>query len=232
MITCLLKSIRKMGSIEPDSVLSFFKRVCHQHPDNVAVDDGQNGTLSYRQLDQQSFALTQCLRQNDIHAGQVVPLLTSSRLEMVVAILGILKAGGVYVPIDLDLWPLDRVNYVLSRTNTGLVVYTGNHLPSQINLTDDCRIINARIQQVPSSPRNSITKKQDLNPCSRLMCVIFTSGTTDKPKGVKIPHSSVARFVSSPGFNYDIVPGDRVLLVLSVAFDGKSKWSSLMVFRI
>ena len=55
---------------------------------------------------------------------------------------------------------------------------------------------------------------------SRLMCIIFTSGTTDKPKGVKIPHSSVARFVSSPGFNYDVVPGDRVLLVLSVAFDG------------
>lgn len=209
-----------MGSIESNSVLSFFKRVCGQHPDSVAVDDGTDGTLSYHQLDQQSSRLTHCLRQNGIKAGQVVPLLTSSCLGMVMAILGILKAGAIYVPIDLDQWPPDRINYVLSRTNSGLVVYTGGHLHPQVNLREDCRVIQAQIQPLPST-KNGFDTGYASGPCSRLMCIIFTSGTTDKPKGVKIPHSSVARFVSSPGFNYDVVPGDRVLLVLSVAFDGK-----------
>lgn len=209
-----------MGSIESNSVLSFFKRVCGQHPDSVAVDDGTGGTLSYRQLDQQSSRLTHCLRRNGIKAGQVVPLLTSSCLEMVMAILGILKAGAVYVPIDLDQWPPERINYVLSRTNSGLVVYTGGHLHPRVNLKGDCRVIQAQIQPLPSVEQNDFDTDYATGPRSRLMCIIFTSGTTDKPKGVKIPHSSVARFVSSPGFNYDVVPGDRVLLVLSVAFDG------------
>ena len=135
------------------------------------------------------------------------------------AILGILKAGAVYVPIDLNQWPPDRINYVLSHTNSGLVVCTGDHLHPQVNLTGDCRVIQAQIQSLSSVEQNESDTEYE-SACSRLMCIIFTSGTTDKPKGVKIPHSSVARFVSSPGFNYDVVPGDRVLLVLSVAFDG------------
>ena len=209
-----------MGSIESNSVLSLFKGVCGQHPDSFAVDDGTDGKLSYRQLDQQSSRLMHCLRQNGIKAGQVVPLLTSSCLEMVMAILGILKAGAIYVPIDLDQWPPDRINYVLSRTNSGLVIYTGDHLHPQVNLREDCRVIQAQIQSLLSVEQNDFDTDYTSGPRSRLMCIIFTSGTTDKPKGVKIPHSSVARFVSSPGFNYDVVPGDRVLLVLSVAFDG------------
>lgn len=137
------------------------------------------------------------------------------------AVLGILKAGAIYVPIDLDQWPPDRINYVLSRTNSGLVVYTGGHLHPQVNLREDCRVIQAQIQPFSSTKQNGFDTNYASGPRSRLMCIIFTSGTTDKPKGVKITHTSVARFVSSPGFNYDVVPGDRVLLVLSVAFDGK-----------
>lgn len=210
-----------MGSIESDYVLSFFRQQCRQHPDNTAVDDGLNGRLSYYQLEQQSSILANCLRQNSIKAGQAVPLLTSSRLEMVIGVLGILKAGGVYVPIDVDQWPADRINYVLSRTCSGLVVYTGDNIPSGVNLQEDYHAIQIQIRPFLSSDESEIDAQYDSNPYPRLMCIIFTSGTTDKPKGVKIPHSSVARFVSSPGFNYDIVPGDRVLLVLSVAFDGK-----------
>lgn len=207
-----------MGSIESDSVLSFFSQQCFQHPENTAIDDGPNGNLSYSQLDQQSSTLAHCLRQNDIKSGQVVPLLTTSRLEMVVAVLGILKAGGVYVPVDVDQWPADRINYVLGRTSSGLVVHTGDHIPSGVSLEEDCRVVQVQIRL-----ENEVKALYEPNPRSRLMCIIFTSGTTDKPKGVMVPHTSVARFVASPGFNYDIVPGDRVLLVLSVAFDGMFK---------
>lgn len=204
-----------MGSIESDSVLSFFSQQCCQHPDNTAIDDGPNGKLSYSQLDQQSSTLARCLQQNGITAGQVIPLLTTSRLEMVIAVLGILKASGVYVPVDVDQWPADRINYVLSRTCSGLVVYTGDHIPSGVDLEEECRAVQVQIR-----PESALEAQYEPNRRPQLMCIIFTSGTTDKPKGVMIPHSSVARFVTSPGFNYDIVPGDRLLLVLSVAFDG------------
>lgn len=210
-----------MGSTESDSVLRLFRRACHRHPDNTAVDSGLKRTLSYRQLDQQSTKLAVQLRENGIEMGQVIPLLTGSRLEMVIAVLGILKAGGVYVPVDIDQWPPERVSYVLNRTNSGLVVYTGTELPSQVNVPGNCRVIQVHIQSSASFEQISLGTKHDTVSCPRLMCIIFTSGTTDKPKGVKIPHSSVAQFVTSPGFNYNIKRGDRVLLVLSVAFDGR-----------
>lgn len=210
-----------MGSTVWDSVLHLFRRACHQNPDNTAVDNRLKGKLSYHQLDQQSTKLAVRLQESGIEVGQVVPLLTSSRLEMVIAVLGILKAGGVYVPVDIDQWPPNRINYVLSRTNSGLVVYTGNELPSQVDLPENCRVIQVHLQSSASFEQINPGEVCETNSYPHLMCVIFTSGTTDKPKGVKIPHSSVARFVSSPGFNYNIEPGDRVLLVLSVAFDGK-----------
>lgn len=139
-----------MGSTVWDSVLHLFRRACHQNPDNTAVDNRLKGKLSYRQLDQQSTKLAVRLQESGIEVGQVVPLLTSSRLEMVIAVLGILKAGGVYVPVDIDQWPPNRINYVLSRTNSGLVVYTGNELISQVDLPGNCRVIQVLLQSSAS----------------------------------------------------------------------------------
>lgn len=197
----------------PDSVFHLFLSVVKSFPSHVAVEDGSE-TLSYSELDFKSSIIAHELRNHGVKPGQTIPFLTSSCVQVVVGVLGILKCGCAYVPIDRDLWPADRVNYVLSRTNMGLIMYTGSD-PNIENTTG----IRLPLTKDESAEAEANSIHHHIR--SDLMCVIFTSGTTNKPKGVRVRQSSVAQFASAPSFNCDIRPEDRVLLVSSIAFDGK-----------
>ncbi|OJD30965.1 peptide synthetase [Diplodia corticola] len=191
------------------SVLALFQNICQRYPNNIAVQDGLE-TLTYRALDQRSSALARRLQKAGARPSQVIPILTSSCLHMVVGVLAILKTGGIYVPIDRDQWPRERIDNVLGRTSTGLAVYTGR--PMDI---PDTTLVSVEevADQDPSDDR------EEAVPLPDVATIIFTSGTTGEPKGVEIRQESLAKFVTTPRFNYDVTPEDRVLLVLSVAFD-------------
>ncbi|CAG7937810.1 unnamed protein product [Penicillium nalgiovense] len=203
-----------MRFVTPPSPLSIFLEVVQNDPDHIALEDGSGASLTYGQLHEQSSHLADRLWQRVIHPWQTIPLLTSSCLQMAVGVLGILKAGCTYVPIDLDKWPQDRIDYVLSQTNVGLIVSTGTIKP-----TKNTEIIYLPLEDCHSSVTQIELRMTQPPTKESPMCMIFTSGTTNKPKGVIIKHDSVAHLVTSAMFNYDVRPKDRVLLVLSVAFD-------------
>jgi len=191
------------------SVLDLFRTVRDNYPENIAVQDGSK-TITYRALDVRSSILAQRLQESGARHSQVIPILTNSCLHMVVGILAILKIGAIYTPIDRDQWPRERIEDVLQRTDASIIVYTGGNMdiPGMV-------MINAEDVDVDYAPEGA-----GMVPLPELAAIIFTSGTTGKPKGVEIQHSSLANFVSAAHFNYDVTPDDRVLLVLSVAFDG------------
>lgn len=135
---------------------------------------------------------------------------------MVVGVLAILKADAAYVPIDRDQWPQERIENVLAQVSSELVVYTGRKmmtLPAGVTAA----ISAEEDGQVEPDDDGSALAERGAD----LAAIIFTSGTTGKPKGVMVRDDSLARFVTRPHFNYDVTPDDRVLLVLSVAFDGE-----------
>ncbi|KAF9632962.1 hypothetical protein BFW01_g3825 [Lasiodiplodia theobromae] len=188
------------------TLLGLFLQVCKHHPHNTAVQDGDQ-SLSYSELDARSSELAHRLQKAGARAGQVIPIVTNSCLHMVVGVLAILKAGATYVPIDREQWPRERIENVLTQVGAELIVYTGRDLDLSASA------INA--DQRYASQREFMPTEG----CADLVAIIFTSGTTGKPKGVMVREESLARFVVTPKFNYDVAPGDRVLLVLSVAFD-------------
>jgi non-ribosomal peptide synthetase component F len=136
---------------------------------------------------------------------------------MVIGVLGILKAGASYVPIDRAQWPQEKIDYVLNKVEADVIVYTGDR--------PDVKNRRIRCVSVESMRDWDVNETAAVSRCDECqtdtMCVIFTSGTTDKPKGVVLTHFSVMNLVSSPQFNFGVSLGDRLLLVLSIAFDGK-----------
>jgi non-ribosomal peptide synthetase component F len=198
------------------SILDLFRTSVERTPSQLAVDEGNDFGLSYRQLDVESSRLAGRLRNVGIDKWKPIPLLASSCSDMVVGVLGILKAGASYVPVDRAQWPQEKVDYVLKRVEANVIVYTGDR-PDIRNRQVKCVAVE-RAKDWDAS-HTAVSQCHDCH--TDTMCVIFTSGTTDKPKGVILTHHSVLNLVSSPPFNFGVLPGDRLLLVLSIAFDGK-----------
>lgn len=199
-----------------NSILDLFRTSVERTPSQLAVDEGSDFGLSYRQLDLESSRLASHLRNVGIDKRKPIPLLASSCSDMVVGVLGILKAGASYVPVDRAQWPQEKVDYVLKRVEANVIVYTGDR-PDIRNRQVRC----VSVEKAKDWDASDTAVSRCYHCQTDTMCVIFTSGTTDKPKGVVLTHHSVLNLVSSPQFNFGVLPGDRLLLVLSIAFDGK-----------
>ncbi|KAF9891445.1 hypothetical protein FE257_003911 [Aspergillus nanangensis] len=194
-----------------DPVLLLFNHSVLRYPQQVAVEDGPLQSLTYKQLDEESTILREHLSDIGVQPGDIIPIITTSCIQMVIGILGILKAGAAYVPVDREQCSPLQIEYIMQSSKAKLVLYTGIELTTRGRKS----ILLPLSRPAPNGDKIQLR-------CSRkndVMAIVFTSGTTSKPKGVKIRSSSVARFVCSPQFNYDITAKDRVLLVLSVGFD-------------
>ncbi|KAF7596694.1 hypothetical protein BBP40_000617 [Aspergillus hancockii] len=181
-------------------------------PDGIAIDHPE-GCLTYRQLDVAASAFAEVIiREHGIRPGALVLLMTGHGTRNIVAILGILKAGACYVPIDKEKSSVKAVQNVLTTVdaalfvNTTLDVFTDTDLPV-FHMTD--------------IPSQSLSASICLPICTSddTACIIFTSGSTGKPKGVMIPHDAIAYYSQCEPFNMNVGPGDRVLHILNVAFD-------------
>jgi amino acid adenylation domain-containing protein len=171
--------------------------------------------LTYRQLNSRVNLLAHHLKGLGVGPGTLVGLLVERSLDMIVALLAVLKAGGVYVPLDPS-FPQDRLAYMVSDSGmTVLVTHRGldEKLPTRpssiVHLDTDWSEIARQTRDSPL-PR--------VNP-NDLAYVLYTSGSTGRPKGVEIPHSALVNFLHSmqrePGFTAH----DTLLAVTTLSFD-------------
>lgn len=203
-------------STEPLTLCKLFARCVRRTPDNLAVDH-EHGCLTYNELDAASSRVANNLAKLGVKHGSPVLLFTAPGTLNVVAVLGILKIGASFVPIDRRTWSTDKVRYVMEMVDSSAIVNTtGESFPA----TSNHRILDLR--EVPKglvdeaeAPIGRQVMPEDV------ACIIFTSGSTGRPKGVLLTHDSISLYAQTSLFNMDVRPGDRVLHILSVAFDGK-----------
>ncbi|NLL52111.1 MAG: amino acid adenylation domain-containing protein, partial [Peptococcaceae bacterium] len=194
-----------------ESLVPMFLQQVDKKPDKKAlIFDDQ--VLTYRELDQKSNQLARALLKRGLKAGEIVGLAAERSLEMVIGILGVLKAGAAYLPIDPG-FPRDRVNYMLENSNCSCLLT--NCEISLGNTDSRLKIIHLEDEQLwqESTARiSSLPKSKDL------AYVIYTSGSTGLPKGVMIEHHALCSFVEAVTKEIDM--RDKTIVSLTtLSFD-------------
>ncbi|MFJ7072028.1 amino acid adenylation domain-containing protein [Streptomyces sp. NPDC098781] len=181
-------------------------------PQAIAVDTGST-TLTYAELDAASASLATRLRTNGVRPGDLVGLLTEPGPDVVVGVVGILRAGAGWVPLDAA-HPVARLRDQVTRTGVGAVVCqaetreTADALDGVTPVTAQDAIppAGSAIEPVPADP-------------DAIAYVIFTSGSTGRPKAVPITHRSMLNYLDWSLATFGYGPGDRLVQTASVCFD-------------
>ncbi|SHG30898.1 non-ribosomal peptide synthetase [Chryseobacterium sp. OV279] len=207
-----------------ETLVSLFKKQVALHPENTAAVY-QGKQISYRELDLKSNQLANALLEKGIKEEMYVPVWLDRSLEWLIAILGILKTGAAYVPID-PAYPVKRVEYILADASAEIILTDpsrGNLLPNGIK-TEIFYLDQMESLAGFSPEQPDITPHQDA-----LAYTIYTSGSTGNPKGVMISHHSIQHLVTWHNHYFHVDHTSRLTLVAGLAFDISvwETWSAL-----
>jgi amino acid adenylation domain-containing protein len=201
---------------EPFCVPDMFERRVVESPGACAVI-APDETLTYAQLDTRANRLAHRLRELGVTTEVAVCVMTGRSAGALVAFLGVLKAGGTYVPTD-PTYPAERIAYVVRHAHPAVVV-TQRDLADRLPADTPTLLLD---DELPDAPAPSRPSDPDA-----LAYVIYTSGSTGQPKGVEVAHRGVANLAAAQCRMFELTPHDRVALFASFGFDA-SVWEISM----
>jgi amino acid adenylation domain-containing protein len=183
-------------------------------PDHPAVR--HNGhTLTYGGLEEQTRRVAARLTAAGTGAESMVAVCLPRGIDLIVGIVGILRAGGAFVPIDAG-YPAERIRYILEQTGAVHLVSTPDLAPAVLAHKPDLVLMDIHGACAGPLPPDLPPDPAGLND---LAYVIFTSGSTGLPKGVMVEHRSLAGIIRSQVKMFEITRHSRVLQMLSISFD-------------
>lgn len=204
--------MRSPGAIR--TLTQYYTNSCDRTPNAVAVIC-ENARLTYAELDRRANQLAHLLISRGIQVGETVGILLDRSVDSYIALLGVLKSGAAFVPLDPS-FPAERVAFI-AQDATMRILITTSELRGQTEGIGCPRLELDRatgdlLVQPESRPLVEVDPRS-------LAYIIYTSGTTGKPKGVAISQANIVNFIRVVGPVYDVRSTDRVYQGLSIAFD-------------
>jgi tyrocidine synthetase-3 len=209
------------GYPKDKTIHQLFAQQEEKTPDSIALGGVQGHLpteyvlITYKKLNESVDCLAGELTRQCVNPDDIIGIMSGRSLEMVTAILAVLKAGGAYMPIDPD-YPEDRANFMLKDSNVK-VLLTDNpsrHFNCQLSMVN-CRLS----MKEKTQPETLLSKSQPAARSPQLAYVIYTSGSTGQPKGVLIEHKNVVRLMVNDKFLFDFNNHDVWTLFHSYCFD-------------
>ncbi|MCI5130031.1 MAG: amino acid adenylation domain-containing protein, partial [Candidatus Electrothrix sp. EH2] len=202
------------------TLADLFEEQTEKTPDNVAVFfEGEE--LTYRELNEKANRLASHLlmlkKQAAMPDNPLIAIAVERSLDMIIGLLGILKAGCAYVPIDPD-YPPERIRYMMEHSAAPLLLtqtHLRSRLPSDKSEYARLTVCLDEADFADQSAENLVVRPRQ----NDLAYVIYTSGSTGKPKGVMIEHRNLSNFLHDMRERTGITAGDRLLAVTTLSFD-------------
>jgi tyrocidine synthetase-3 len=203
-----------------------FTEQVEQVPDHIAVvgEEGTGGlaplfdpmSITYRELNARSDRLAHLLIEKGVQPDTIVGIMMERNVDMVTGLLGILKSGCAYLPLDPE-YPEERINYMLADSASKILLTRRNDSNETI-LAKEMIYISEAINRVPTPPHRHLSPWINA-PATSLAYIIYTSGSTGNPKGVAITHRNAMNFVTGMIAGINFLPGKTILAVTTICFD-------------
>ncbi|MGT2532545.1 non-ribosomal peptide synthetase [Streptomyces nojiriensis] len=182
-------------------------------PEAVAVDDGER-SLSYAGLWEVSGRLARELARLGVGPDTAVAVCAERSVLLPAALLGVLRSGGLYVPVDPG-YPADRIGYMLADSGARVLVVSG--LSGTAQAPDGVAVVDLDALAGDGNARADFAPVR-LEP-EQLAYALYTSGSTGRPKGVTVPHRALANFTRDMVRRLELTAGDTVAAVTTASFD-------------
>lgn len=211
------------------SVGELFEEQVDLTPDGTALVCG-SARLSYRELNARAGTLAEQLRMHGIERGHIAGVVCDRTVNMIIAMLAVIKTGAAYLPID-PYYPQERIRYMLEDSGAAVVI-TPPQYAGHVPMNGDLRTL--QLEQYMLLITGSSASEREMNaghyPEKKdIAYVIYTSGSTGKPKGVMVGHQGMANLHAFFRNELGIRESDKIVQFASASFDA-SVWEMFMAF--
>ncbi|MCP4180514.1 MAG: amino acid adenylation domain-containing protein [bacterium] len=192
------------------TIIDLFEEQVRKNPDNIAVVF-EDLKMTYRELNEKANIVGHYLKDNyDIKPDDLVGVMLDRSEKMIIAILGILKSGAAYVPIDPE-YPEERISSIIRDSNPRAIMSEKKNI---VNFNTKILLIDEVLQL-----KKCVVNLEKNIGTNNIAYVIFTSGSTGKPKGVVINHSGVINTILDINSRFKVNENDSCLAISSLCFD-------------
>jgi amino acid adenylation domain-containing protein len=214
----LLKRWNDTAAEIPDGAIhALFERQVDRTPDQTAVIFGE-ARLTYSELEERANRIAHTLRARGARRGHRVGLSIERGIDLLPALLGILKSGACYVPLD-PAFPPERLQYMAENADLDALVTTETVAETFDLCRDRLLLLDSDAALIAAEPAGRLTADEYAATPDDPAYMLYTSGSTGKPKGVVVPHLAVVNFLTSMALQPGIGSRDTLLAITTLSFD-------------